>query len=254
MSVVLLKKLNKMKVSVIIPCYNFEDYIEQSILSAVSQKTNFEFEILVRDDMSTDNSQICIERVSIFNDSVKYFKAEENLGAGDNIKFLTEQAKGEYIAYLDGDDYWTDVYKLQKQIDFLDSNPDYIMSFTGYWMRDGKDYSPDLPDQWLCLSNFENNEVKTEQLLSGNWVSFGRVFRRTPDLFKDWMMDAFYFDWVTNFELSKFGRIKYLNFPSGVYRVHNNGIFSKMDGNTKNQKSVEQKSILLNNYNNWKNQ
>ena len=52
--------------------------------------------------------------------------------------------------------YWTDVYKLQKQIDFLDSNPDYIMSFTGYWMRDGKDYSPDLPYQWLCLSNFEN--------------------------------------------------------------------------------------------------
>ena len=244
-----------MKVSVIIPCYNFEDYIEQSILSAVSQKTNFEFEILVRDDMSTDNSQICIERVSIFNDSVKYFKAEENLGAGNNIKFLTDQAQGEYIAYLDGDDYWTDVYKLQKQIDFLDSNPDYIMTFTGYWMKDGKNYSPNVSSSWLSIPNrFENNEVAIDDLLKGNWVSFGRVFRRTPDLFKDWMIDAFYFDWVTNFELSKLGKIKYLDFPCGVYRVHNNGIFSKMDKNTKDQKTIEQKQILLDNYNNWENE
>ena len=67
------KKYFNMKVSVIIPCYNFEDYIEQSILSAVSQKTNFEFEILVRDDMSSDNSQVCIERVACFNNNVKYF-------------------------------------------------------------------------------------------------------------------------------------------------------------------------------------
>lgn len=242
-----------MKVSVIVPCYNFEEYIEQSLLSAVSQKTNFEFEILVRDDMSSDTSQLCIERVSTFNSNVRYFTAEENLGAGNNIKFLTEQSKGEYIAYLDGDDYWTDVYKLQKQVDFLDSNPDYIMTFTGHWMKDGEKYSPDLPYQWLCLPNFDNNEVKIENLLNENPVSFGRVFRKTPDLFKDWMMDVFYFDWVTNFELSKLGRIKYLDFPSGVYRIHSNGIFSKMDENVKNQKSIEQKNIFSNNYNNWKN-
>jgi glycosyltransferase involved in cell wall biosynthesis len=242
-----------MKVSVIVPCYNFEEYIEQSLLSAISQKTNFEFEILVRDDMSTDNSKDCIERVAYFNSNVIYFPAEENLGAGNNIKFLTEQAKGEYIAYLDGDDYWTDVYKLQKQIDFLDNNPEYIMTFTGHWMKDGKNYSPDLYYQWLCLPGFENNDVIIENLLNGNWVSFGRVFRKTPDLFKDWMIEAFYFDWVTNFELSKLGKIKYLDFPSGVYRIHDNGIFSKMEQSDKNQKTNELKQILLNNYNNWKN-
>ena len=242
-----------MKVSVIIPCYNFEDYIEQSILSAVSQKTNFEFEILVRDDMSTDNSQTCIERVATFNQNVKYFNAEINLGAGDNIKFLTEQATGEYIAYLDGDDYWTDVYKLQKQVDFLDNNPDYIMTFTGHWMKDGKNYSPDLPYQWLCLPGFENDEVKIEDLLRNNWISFGRVFRRTPDLFKEWMMRSFYFDWVTNYELSKIGKVKYLDFPSGVYRIHDNGIFSKMDQSEKNKRAEHLKTILLENYQIWKN-
>ena len=66
-----------MKVSVIIPCYNFEEYIEQSILSAVSQKTNFEFEILVRDDFSSDKSKLNIERVANFNTNVRFFKPEE---------------------------------------------------------------------------------------------------------------------------------------------------------------------------------
>ena len=243
----------RMKVSIIVPCYNFEEHIEQCILSAISQKTNFEFEILVRDDMSTDNSQTCIERVATFNQNVKYFNAEVNLGAGDNIKFLTEQATGEYIAYLDGDDYWTDVYKLQKQVDFLDNNPDYIMTFTGHWMKDGKNYSPDLPYQWLCLPGFENDEVKIEDLLRNNWISFGRVFRRTPDLFKEWMMRSFYFDWVTNYELSKIGKVKYLDFPSGVYRIHDNGIFSKMDQSEKNKRAEHLKTILLENYQIWKN-
>ena len=86
-----------MKVSVIIPCYNFEEYIEQSILSAVSQKTNFEFEILVRDDFSSDKSQLNIERVANFNKSVRFFKPEENWGGDKNIKFLIEQSQGEYI-------------------------------------------------------------------------------------------------------------------------------------------------------------
>jgi len=243
----------KMKVSVIVPCYNFEEYIEQSLLSAVSQKTNFEFEILVRDDMSSDTSQLCIERVAIFNENFKYFNAEENLCAGNNIKFLTEQAKGEYIAYLDGDDYWTDVYKLQKQIDFLDSNPDYVMTFTGHWIKKGKDYSPSLPYQWLCLPNNFNSEVKTEDLLKGNWISFGRVFRNIPDLFKEWMMTSFYFDWVTNYELSKIGKIKYLDFSSGVYRSHENGVFSGMEVEKREEISRELVRIMTDDYNNYKN-
>ena len=241
-----------MKVSVIIPCYNFEDYIEQSILSAVSQKTNFEFEILVRDDMSSDNSQVCIERVACFNSNVKYFKPEENWGF-KNIKFLIEQCKGEYIAWLDGDDYWTDIHKLQKQVDFLDSNPDYIMCFTGHWMKKGRDYSPESPYQYCLPNGFENNEITIDHLSKTNWVGFGRVFRNVPNFFKEWMMDSFYFDWVTNYELSKMGKVKYLEFPSGVYRVHIGGIFSTLDDGDKNNRIEKLKTILLNDYDNWKN-
>lgn len=215
------------KVSVIIPCYNFGEYIEQSILSAVNQITNFEYEILVRDDLSTDNSQINIERVAYYHPKVKYYKPTENLGGGKNISFLISECKGEYIAYLDGDDYFTDPYKLQKQIDFLDNNLDYVMNFTGYWVRqsDGG-YQPDMTPGWLGLIGFDDNIIESTDLLVTNYVTFGKVFRNIKGIVKDYIIDLPYFDWPLNYELSRHGKIKFLDFPSGVYRYHINGIFS----------------------------
>lgn len=240
-----------MKVSVIIPCYNFEEYIEQSILSAVSQKTNFDFEILIRDDMSTDRSQINIERVANFNTNVRFFNPEENWGGTENIKFLFEQAKGDYIAYLDGDDYWTDVNKLQKQIDFLDSNPDYVMSFTGHWIKykDGG-YAPSNPNQWLC-STRQTEDITTETLLNGNWVSFGRVWKNIS-VIKDWMMDLPYLDWPMNYELSKFGKIQYLDFPTGVYRQHSGGVYSELTREQEQEGTNRVIDKLLIDYKNYK--
>ena len=100
-----------MKVSVIIPSYKFVDYIEQSILSALCQKTNFDFEVLVRDDFSQDGSDKIIERLVPLYPNLKYYPAIENLGFHKNIPFLINESKGEYIAYLDGDDYFIDQNK-----------------------------------------------------------------------------------------------------------------------------------------------
>jgi len=219
-----------MKVSVIIPCYNFVEYIEQSILSAVNQVTNFEYEILVRDDFSQDYSQVNIERVAFYHPKVKYYKPTENLGFAENIKFLITESKGEYIAYLDGDDYFTDPYKLQKQVDFMDNNSEYVLTFTGHWNREvGGGYAPDSTPGWLGLIGFENNEVNTKDLLKSNYVTFGRMFRNIKGLVKNWMMDLPYFDWPLNFELSRLGKIKFIDYPTGVYRIHKESIFSTTD-------------------------
>ena len=238
-----------MKLSVIIPCYNFENYIEQGILSALAQRTNFEFEVLVRDDKSTDNSYKHIERYSEF---VRLLDSSENLGAARNIKTLIDNCRGEYIAYLDGDDYWADIYKLQKQVDYMDANPDCIMTFTGHWTK-GEEveggYIPPEPYLWLCIpSIYENDEVKTHHLLDRNPATFGRVFRNINGLIKDWMLDIVYFDWVTNYELSKLGRIQYLNIGAGIYRVHKNGVFSLSDEETKNRLTFETSEIIKKDY------
>jgi glycosyltransferase involved in cell wall biosynthesis len=216
-----------MKVSVIIPCYNFGEFIEQSILSAVNQITNFDYEILVRDDFSTDYSQLNVERVAFYHPKVKYYTPTENLGFCKNISFLISESKGEYIAYLDGDDYFTDPYKLQKQVDFLDNNPDYVMTFTGYWGREPNGgYAPDTVENWLGLVGFNNDDVVTSDLLITNNITFGRMFRNIKNIVKDWMMDLPYFDWPLNYELSRHGKTKFLNYPMGVYRYHVNSVFS----------------------------
>ena len=227
-----------MKVSVIIPCYNFGEFIEQSILSAVNQITNFDYEILVRDDLSTDYSRLNIERVAYYHPKVKYYIPEENLGFCKNISFLISESRGEYIAYLDGDDYFTDPYKLQKQVDFLDNNQDYVMTFTGYWGRqpDGG-YAPDSTPGWLGLIGFPNNDILTKDLLITNYVTFGRMFRNVKNIVKDWMMNLPYFDWPLNYELSRHGKIKFLDYPTGVYRYHNNSVFSLLPPEEKQKTS-----------------
>jgi glycosyltransferase involved in cell wall biosynthesis len=238
-----------MKVSVIIPCYNFGEFIEQSILSTINQITNFDYEILVRDDLSTDYSQINIERVGYYHPKVKYYTPTENLGFSRNISFLISEAKGEYIAYLDGDDYFTDPYKLQKQVDFLDNNQDYVMTFTGHWGREPNGgYAPDSISSWLGLIGFKNDEVTTSDLLIANYVTFGRMFRNVKNIVQDWMMDLPYFDWPLNYELSKHGKIKFLNYPMGVYRYHNNSVFSLLPIDKREEASLSVKEKILENH------
>lgn len=116
-----------LRVSVLMLSYNHGKYIEKAIRSAADQKVNFKYEIIVGDDASLDDSQEKIKKVySGYPDKVVPVLREKNLGAMKNMIDLVSRAKGEYIAFLEGDDFWTDINKLQKQVDFLDSHPDYV--------------------------------------------------------------------------------------------------------------------------------
>jgi glycosyltransferase involved in cell wall biosynthesis len=219
-----------MKLSVIVPSYKFEHYIEQCLLSILSQKTNFDFEILVRDDFSQDNSDKTIERIATHHPQIKYFKATENWGFHKNIKFLLDQSIGEYVAYIDGDDYWFDLYKLQKQVDFLDSNLDYSLTFAGYWVLDSVGNS--------------------KSLLNYNVISsLTRTFRNVKDLWKDYYFDMPYLDWPINFELSLLGKVNYLDFPCGVYRDNGKGALTSLSEEKKIENYHKIKNKLTERYN-----
>jgi glycosyltransferase involved in cell wall biosynthesis len=236
-----------MKLTVIIPAYKFSKYIEQCVLSVLFQNTNFEFEVLVRDDFSNDGTNEILERLSIYYPNLKWFKSEENWGFHKNIKFLLEQASGEYISYIDGDDYYTDKDKLQKQIDFLDNNPEYIMHSTGYWrlLNDGS-YIPEDPYERLWAVK---SEVVTEDLFENNYVGFGRMFRNVKGLFKDYFFDLPFFDYPLNYELSLLGKIKNSEWPSGVYREHGSGVLTSHSSEDKIRIHEELKLFLKNKYN-----
>jgi glycosyltransferase involved in cell wall biosynthesis len=229
-----------MLLSVIIPSYNFENYIVECVRSVTSQITDFDFEILIRDDHSGDNTNKLLREEFGSDPRVVIFDSKENLGAYGNIKYLLENSIGKYASILDGDDYLNNPHKFQMQIDFLESNPDYVMHSTGYitLLPDG---TIDPPEPGY--SKFpRKNEVDSHDLLYSNIVSFGRTFRNIPGVIKEWMRDFPYLDWAFNYEISLHGKIRCDNWNCGVYRHSEQGMFSLKSEEEKdenNKKAIE---------------
>ncbi|MDG6881122.1 Chondroitin polymerase [Phocoenobacter uteri] len=126
----------KIKVSVITLAYNHEKYIHQCLEGVISQNTNFKFELLIHDDASTDKTaDIIREYEAKYPDIIKpIYQIENQYSKGGDIgrRFIYPKAKGKYIAICEGDDYWIDPLKLQKQVDFLENNPDYGLVYTNH--------------------------------------------------------------------------------------------------------------------------
>src|SRR5690554_3017735 len=122
-------------VSICCITYNHEDFIRDAIEGFLMQKTSFPIEIIIHDDASTDNTANIIEEyankypdlfVTILQSENQWSKG----GGSIYARFVYPRARGKYIALCEGDDYWTDPLKLQKQVDFLEANPEYILCFT----------------------------------------------------------------------------------------------------------------------------
>lgn len=105
--------------------YNHEKYICQAINSVLAQKTNFNYEILVGDDASTDDTKNLLNSRYQDNDKVRLFLRNKNVGASKNAYTLFMHAKGKYLCACECDDYWTDEHYLQAMADWLDSHKDY---------------------------------------------------------------------------------------------------------------------------------
>lgn len=174
------------KVSVIMTVYNHEAYIEQAIESVLMQKVDFKYELLIGEDCSTDRS---LELIRQYEDreQVKIFAREKNmhqLPIRNGID-LRLRSKGRYIILLEGDDYWTDDTKLQKQVDFLDAHPDYIACAHRFQVvdRDGTVYH----DEDFECQFFQDNPYDKEVFESGlmlshlNTLMYHNVFAEEPD-------------------------------------------------------------------------
>ncbi|MDH8701839.1 glycosyltransferase involved in cell wall biosynthesis [Dysgonomonadaceae bacterium PH5-43] len=123
----------KIKVSICVITYNQEKYIEECIDSLLRQQADFDFEIVIGDDSSTDNtSKICKEYQLKYPEIIRYHYNETNLGILNNFTNTLLRARGEYLAICAGDDYWIDDYKLQKQVYFLENNPEYSLCCTNW--------------------------------------------------------------------------------------------------------------------------
>ena len=132
--------MDAIKVSVVTITYNQEKYLPHTLESIVDQKVDFKIEALVGDDCSPDGTADVVRKYAEkYPDIIIPFIREKNLGMSSNEMDLIKRAKGEYIAFLEGDDYWLDEDKLQKQVDFLDAHPDYAACFGQFIVVDEND-------------------------------------------------------------------------------------------------------------------
>lgn len=161
-------------VSISCVTFNHEAFIRDCLDGILIQKTNFAFEILIHDDASTDNTPSIIREYEATHQHIKPIYQTENKyskGIGISLNFQFPRAKGKYIAICEGDDYWTDPYKLQKQVDFLESNTDYGLVHTGcdYFIHHKKIFERNANNN--LLNNIESGSGKElfDLLISGNY-------------------------------------------------------------------------------------
>ena len=119
-----------MRVSVLMLAYNQERYIGEAIRSVMLQQTDFPFELVIGNDGSGDRTgAICREWQKRYADRIVLIDRPKNIGLIPNFMQTYPLCKGNYIAICEGDDFWTDKSKLQRQVDFLDTHPDYVLCF-----------------------------------------------------------------------------------------------------------------------------
>lgn len=212
------------KVSVVMITYRHEKYIEESINGVLSQAFNGEIELIISDDCSPDNTEAVVKNIINTHPNghwIKYIKHTKNKGAIPNFVWTICESKGQYIAICEGDDYWKDPLKLQKQVDFLEENPDYSLTFHKI-----KAVGENITES-STFKNSEKEETYTiRDLAKGNFIHTPSVvFRKTFNTLPDWLQFSPIGDYPLHMLNAQNGLIKYFPTPMAAYRI-GSGIWS----------------------------
>jgi len=216
--------------TVICLTYNHKDFILQALESIKMQQTTFDFEVLIADDFSNDGSRELIINF-VEKNKEKFFLIPSNENVGSSLNFIRacRLVKSKYIAYLDGDDYWIDEFKLQKQYDILELDSSIACCYHDAILVNG---SGDL----VSNSYFKNKEKLTQSEIVpyGLLAHSGSVFFRSQsiELIPKWFAKEVY-DNGLHLLISEFGSFHFINEPLSAYRFHNGGTWSVLADNKK---------------------
>jgi glycosyltransferase involved in cell wall biosynthesis len=218
------------KLSVMMITYNHEPFIAQAIQSALEQRTDFDYEIVIGEDCSTDRTrEIVMDFHHRYPDRIVPLVREKNLGMMRNVRETLSACRGQYIAFLEGDDYWTSRDKLQRQVDFLDSHPDYAICCGRVRILDEMGaVSAGMFSSAGVLPSEEAGTYTMEDLLRGNFiytctsVCCWGMLRDLPTWFEEMKLG----DWPLHILVAQFGKIELMDGVLAVYRVHSGGIWS----------------------------
>lgn len=214
------------KVTVLVMTYNHALFIEQALESALSQETDFRYEILISEDCSTDGTrEKVIHYCETYPKRVRSLLSPRNIRSNAVVARGIRAAAGEYIALLDGDDYWTSARKLQKQADFLDRHQECSMCFhNAQVIHEDGDREP-----WNWTPEHQDEITTLDDIWMGNYIATcSTMFRRNRlGEVPEWY-DALFpiTDWPLHILNAQQGAIGYINEVLGVYRYHGGGLYS----------------------------
>lgn len=230
----------KTLLSVVMITYGHEQYIRDAIDGVLMQQCNFDFELILANDCSPDATDTVILEILKTHpkaSKVRYINHENNIGMMPNFIFALKQVHSNYIALCDGDDYWTDPYKLQKQVDFLEANPDYVLSF-----HKVKILKPngDLVEDFITKVP-ENYATQETLARLGNYIHTPSVvFRNVLNEFPFEFSMSPIGDYFLYMLLAEHGKLNYIDEEMAVYRA-GVGIFSS-------QSDVKIQSMIIKQY------
>jgi glycosyltransferase involved in cell wall biosynthesis len=216
------------KVSVIVHTYNHESYIRQTLDSILAQEVNFEYEVIVGDDASPDSTPKIIQEYQVkFPNIIKPLLHPKNLGGYGKGNTLATLAvcQGKYIAAMDGDDYWTNPLKLQKQVDFLENNPDFVACFHNALIHFEDGSHPDMN-----VNNDDQRIVTSIEDLVGEdeiwYMATSAVMFRNGIIkeYPQWFHNSKSGDIPRYILLGKHGKFFYINEIMSVYRKNGGGM------------------------------
>ena len=212
---------NKKMVAVYMITYNHENYIEKAVRTVMMQNTDFSYKLYIGDDCSSDKtSEICQKLKNEFPDKIHLVINEKNLGATKNagiIYNLCFNNGAKYVAMLEGDDYWTDPLKLQKQVDFLEANEDFAICFHNV---EEVDLEGNVLEKRLVQSSEVEKTFTIEDLAKNNIIhTVTVVFRNNVNALPEFLRYSPMGDYPLHMINATFGKIKYFPEKMAAYRV-----------------------------------
>lgn len=222
--------MNETKVTIITISYNQEKFIDQTINSFLMQKTNFKFQVIIGDDASTDGTQkIILDYAEKYPDIIKPILRDKNIGAENNFFDCASYINSEYVILNEADDYFLDTIKLQKQVDFLDSNPDFSICFHPVIIKyEGVSRKDDIFPQEKLINN---RNLDLDYLLKFNFIQTNSCMYRwrfsnkekITDIFPKNILPGDHFLHLLHAEVGKIG---FIPDAMAVYRKWSGGIWA----------------------------
>jgi glycosyltransferase involved in cell wall biosynthesis len=215
-------------VSVVLRTYDHAPFIAQAIESVLIQRAPFPFELVIGEDCSRDGTREIVRGYAERRpEVVRAVLPERNVGHGQILRQAMEATRGRFIAYLDGDDYWTSAAKLRRQVEFLEADPGCPSCFHDVSLvYDTAGVPSGSVSPGLAESRFSLADIVAECFVPAPAMLFRREIATA---LPDWSYDSAWIDWLIHIRAAERGSLGYIAEPLAAYRVHDGGMFSGLD-------------------------